>query len=279
VIAIVVPEMRAKRKRPRRAADPDKLAATETAKRDFEAQIHDLTSNFDSAVPETIRDAMHPFELAGLCGDKPLSVVQKAITYCIQYLGGSASETEILAFLHRFWPQIVSKTDHAHRPVPDKRVLRINFTIQKEKRFLFVRSITDQQKWSLNTAKAPIEPNRRITDQIVPFQDRMLAVLRLHDEGLSLEELAELTREFAAADGMYQSLPLLQRVRTCLAVKRAVHEAHFDEKLQKWLSGPPRPERRKGRGEDGMANFVKSLHVRELTVTELWNILRDKGIY
>jgi hypothetical protein len=271
--------MRAKRRRPKRTTDPEKLTATETAKKDFEAQIQDLASSFDDVRPIEVREAMHPFEISGLCGEKPLSVVQKAITYCIQYLGGSASEAEILAFLHRFWPQIVSKTDHASRPVPDKRVLRINFTIQKEKRFLFVRSVVDQQKWCLNTAKAPIEPNRRITDQIIPFQDRMLSILRSHEEGLTLEELAELTREFAAADGMYQNLPLERRVRTCLTVKRVVHEAHFDEKLQKWLAGPPRPERKKGRGEDAMANFIKNLHVRELTVSELWNILKDKRIY
>jgi hypothetical protein len=271
--------MRAKRRRPKRAADPSKLAAIETAKKDFNAQIDDLAGSFDEVVPDDVCEAMHPFEIAGLCGDKPLSVVQKAITYCIQYLGGSASECEILAFLQRFWPHIVSKTDLASRPAPDKRVLRINFTIQKEKRFLFVRSVIDQERWCLNTAKGPMEPNRRIADQVVPFQDRVLSILRLHDEGLSLDELAELTREFATADGLYPNLPLERRLRTCLTVKRVVHEAHFDEKCQKWIAGPPRPERRKGRGEDGMANFIKSLHVRELTVSELWNVLRDKGIY
>jgi hypothetical protein len=271
--------MRSRRRKSKRQGDLDRVAATETAKKDFEAQIQDLSGDFDDVQPEAVRDAQHPFEVAGLCGDKPLSIVQKAITYCIQYLGGEASENQILAFLHRYWSQIVPKTDHFNRPVPDKRVLRINFTIQKEKRFLFVRSIHDQQKWCLNTAKAPIEPNRRITDQIIPFQDRVVALLRNHDDGLTLNELIELTKEFALAEGMYQNLPLDKRLITCLTVKKAVHEVHFQEKQQRWRAGPPRPERKKSRSEENVASLLKGVHVRELTVNELWNILKDKGIY
>jgi hypothetical protein len=271
--------MRAKRRKPRRQADPDKVAATETARKDFEAQIQDLAGSFNDVEPEAVRDTMHPFEHAGLCGDKPLSIVQKAITYCIQYLGGAASECEILAFFHRYWTKIVSQTDHSGRPTPDKRILRINFTIQKEKRSLFVRSPHDQQKWCLNTANAPIESNRRISDQIVPFQDRMLSIVRDHEEGLSFDELIELTKEFASADGVYQHLPHERRLKTCLAIKKAVREIHFNEKSQKWMPGPPRPERKKGRSEPSATGLLKGIHVRELTVNELWDVLKDKGIY
>jgi hypothetical protein len=231
--------MSSKRKRPKRQLDPEKVAATEHARKDYEAQIQDLAGNFDDVDPEAVRDAVHPFEVAGICGDKPLSIMQKAITYCIQYLGGAASELEILAFLRRYWSEIVAKTDHQSRQIPDKRVLRINFTIQKEKRFLFVRSAHDQEKWCLNTTKAPIEPNRRIADQVVPFQDRMLAVLRSHDEGLAFDEIVELTKEFATVDGMYQNLPLEKRVKTCLTVKRVIREAYYDEKTQRWMPGAP----------------------------------------
>jgi hypothetical protein len=271
--------MRSRKRRTKRQTDPDKAAASATARKDFEAQIQDLGIAFDDVQPDAVADAQHPFEIAGLCGEKPLSIVQKAITYCIQFLGGAASEQEILAFLHRFWGQIVAKTDHASRPTPDKRILRINFTIQKEKRFLFVRSLHDQQKWCLNTAQAPIETNRRITDQVVPFQERVVSVVRNHDEGISFDDLAELTRDLAEIDGLYQNLPHEQRLKTCLTVKKVVHEVHFNEKTQRWLAGPPRPERKKGRGEDSVANVLKGVHVRDLNVNELWSILRDKGIY
>jgi hypothetical protein len=274
--------MRSRRHKGKRRANPSRSAATETAKKDFEAQIQDFAEDFNDVQPEKVLDAQHPFELAGLCGDKPLSVVQKAITYCIQYLGGEASENQILAFFHRYWSQIIPETDQTDQtdhPVPDKRVLRINFKVQKENRFLFVRSLHDQQKWCLNTSRAPIEPNRRTTDQIVPFQDRLVVLLRNHDQGLSLEELFELTKEFASAEGMYQNLPHDRRLITCLTVKKAVQEVHFQEKQQRWRAGPARSERRKSRSEGSVSSLLKGVHVSDLTVNELWNLLKEKGIY
>jgi hypothetical protein len=45
------------------------------------------------------------------------------------------------------------------------------------------------------------------------------------------------------------------------------------------MAGPAPPVRKKTRGEDSVATLLKGLHVRELTINELWNVLREKGIY
>jgi hypothetical protein len=271
--------MRSSRRKPNRHADPAKAEAAEITRKAFEAQIQDLAGAFNDVQPELVRDAIHPFEAAGLCRDKPLSIVQKTITYCIQYLGGAASELEILAFFYRHWSQIVAGTDNSKRPVPDKRVLHINFTIQKEQRFLFVRSVHDQQKWCLNTATAPIEPRRRIADRVVMFQDRIVSILQSHEEGLSFEELLELTKEFSNDEGSYQNLPHERRLRTCLTIKKVVREIHFNERFDKWMPGPPRPQRKKGRTEDSIARLHKGICIKDLTGDELWDILKAKGIY
>jgi hypothetical protein len=272
--------MRSKRRKPKRSVDPEKVAATENAKKDYEAQIQELADSFEGVRPEQVRDTLHPFEVAGICGDKPLSTVQKAITYCIEHLGGAAAEQEILVFLRRYWSQIIPKSADQHRQVPDKRVLRINFTIQKDKRFLFVRSLEDPAKWCLNTTKAPMEPNRRIMNEIVPFQERMLAILRSHDSGLTFEELVDLTRDFAHIEGLFQNLTHAKRVRGCLASKKAIHEVYFDERTQKWIAGQPKAEKsKKSRSDDYYPGVLKGLHIRDISYNELWNLLKEKGIY
>jgi hypothetical protein len=272
--------MRSRRKKPRRTVNTGKITANENARRDYEAQIQGLYDSFEDIDPDDVRATVHPFETAGLC-DKPLSVVQKAITYVIIRQGGAATETEILAFLRKYWTQIIPRTDHQSRQIPDKRALHINFSIQKEKRFLFVRSPESSEKWILNTTKAPMEPNRRITEQIIPFQERMLSLLRHHDGGMTLEEIIEATKEYAGLEGLFPNLPLAKRVKVCLTAKRAIREIWFDEKHQKWIAyGQGKNDRPKRLRTDDFSPIVmKGMHVRDLSINELWNVLKEKGVY
>jgi hypothetical protein len=270
--------MSSNRKKPKRQTDSKKVTAAATAQKNFEMQIKNLAGRFNDVQPESIRDALHPFEIAGFCGEKQLSVIQRAITYCIQYLGGSASEVEILSFLHRYWSHIVTGTHYSNSTIPNTRILRINFSAQKEKRFLFVRSIQDYQKWSLNTITAPIETNRRITEQIIPFQNRIVSILRSHEEGLSFDELIELTKQFATTDGSYQHFPHDKRLTICLRIKKAVKEIHFNDKLQKWMHGA-HPEEKKKVNENRITNLLKGIDIKQLSADELWAILQNKGIY
>jgi hypothetical protein len=55
-----------------------KVAATENTKRDDATQIQGLAGNSGGVE----HDAVHPFEAAGICGNKPSSTAQKAITDC-----------------------------------------------------------------------------------------------------------------------------------------------------------------------------------------------------
>jgi hypothetical protein len=268
------------KQKPKSAADIEKASATETAKREHEAQIQELVHSFDDVDPHQIRQTLHPFEAAGLC-DRPLTMIQKAITFVMMHQGGSATEPEILAFFRKFWRHIGSSSERQSRQVPDKRVLHINFSIQKDKRFLFVRTPENSDRWTVNTTTAPMEPNRRISEQIIQFQDRLLALVRNREGGMTFDEVLDATRDFGNAEGSFANLPLEKRVKACLTAKKVIKEVWFDDQEQKWTTTPPAKSQRPKRsrvGEFTLAS-LKALHVSEMTVNEVWNLLKEKGVY
>jgi hypothetical protein len=272
--------MGSRKRRARRQVDPEKAAASQNAKKDYEAQISELSDKFEDVDPDRICEAMHPFEVTGLCGDKPLSIAQKAITFCIEHQGGAASDTEILAFLRRFWGEIIPKEDRKHSSVPDKRILHINFSIQKGKRFLFVRSPDDPEKWCLNSPQGPIENNRKIGEQVQQFQDKMMGIMKKQGtEGATFDELMGLCHEIEDVDGHFQGLPLKARLKAFLTSKKVIHEVSYDERTQKWAIATKTKVERKFKPDHFLPAALKGRHLREISINELWTILKDRGVY
>lgn len=269
--------MPVKRRKQKRLIDEKRAVNTELEKKEYEARIDEIAQSFEGIDPEKVRETMHPFETAGICGDKPLSLTQKMMTFCINHLGGAASDEEILGFLRRFWADVVPADPP--KPIPDKRVLHINLTIQKERRPLFVKAADGSDRWSVNKANAPMEQPRKFSSQVTPFQDRMLAVLRAHEEGLTLEDLTHHCEEFADVEGNYQHLPLLERVRTCLTVKQMIKDVVWDENEQKWFAENNPTRGKKFRIEDFLTTSMKGMKVKDLSVNELWSVLKDRKVY
>lgn len=232
-------------------------------------------------VIDEIMSTVHPFEAAGLCGPKGLSPVQKAITYVMQHRGGYASDDEILVFLRKHWSQIMQKSDRQSRQPPDKRILHINYSIQKEQRFLFVRSPTDPDMFGINTPEAPIETSRRINEQAVPFPERVIDLLRSYGDGLTLDEVVQYTQSYADADGMHQGQPLRERALKVLKVKEALQELEFDAGANKWRIRveSKRGKSRGAKGAEGPAPGAGGTKITEMTVNELWYMLKEKGVY
>lgn len=270
--------MPGKRRKPKRAIDEKRSVNTELEKKEYEARIDQIAQSFEDVDPEKVRETMHPFEIAGICGDKPLSIMQKTMTFCINYMGGSASDEEILGFLRRFWHDILPKSEPP-KPIPDKRVLHINLAIMKERRPLFVKSQEDPLRWCVNKANAPIEQVRRQSSSVTPFQDRMLSVLRAHGDGMTLDELVEECREFEDVEGNYQHLPLHERVRTCLTAKQVIRDVAWDENEQKWFATTSPAKPKKFRIEDYLVTSMKGMKLKDLSVNELWAVLKDKKVY
>ena len=200
---------------------------------DADASQDEEDHGSDKVIDE-ILSTQHPFEVAGICGSKGLSPVQKAITYVMKNNNGYATDDEILAFLRKHWSQIMLKSDRQSRQPPDKRILHINYSIQKEQRFLFVRSPDNPNKFGINNPEAPIETSRRINDQIISFQDRIIELLRISGDGMTQEEIIKSAQSFANVDGLYQNLPLKERVSKILNVKEALQEIKLDSVSNKW---------------------------------------------
>ncbi|KAH0791065.1 hypothetical protein GPJ56_005200 [Histomonas meleagridis] len=234
--------------------------------------------DLDSIDPSEISNVKHPFELAGIPIRK-LSSVQKAILYCMQIHGGYASDDQILDFLHHFWDYIISNADRQLRQFPDKRILHINYSIQKDSRFLFVRSPSDPNKWGPNTAEAPKETSRCISDQKVPFQDRVLSVLKSHKEGMTIDGLAKLLPAYSNSDGLFSGLPLHKRIRACLASKLALQEVEYDEKSAKWFTFNKEQKTNVQKADKMLPMKLRGTKIKELSLNELWNLLKEKRIY
>ncbi|OHT10448.1 hypothetical protein TRFO_20255 [Tritrichomonas foetus] len=136
-----------KRARTRDAAYTDKDEQAMINKAEYESRLLQYIKLYDDVEPGLILECEHPFEVAGLCGDKPLSPIQKAITYCMFFRGGSASDEEIIAFFRRFWKTIGPHTER--KSPPNLRILHSNLSVTRDSLPLFIPD--DNGKWMPNS--------------------------------------------------------------------------------------------------------------------------------
>ncbi|OHT04432.1 hypothetical protein TRFO_06324 [Tritrichomonas foetus] len=314
------------RKRSRRSnVDNEKTTASQQAKRDFEHQIEELMKLYDDVDPDEINKFQHPFEIGGLCKDKPLSPIQRAITYCMNHRGGSATDEEIVAFIRRFWSTIGSASDHQYRAPPDKRVLHINYSIVKENRPLFIR--VDETHWAPNklsptshhsshhssknvsssssssaSASASSSGNSNSTkekdfskshfnsnsnsassamssrrNENGYFQERLMWLIKELNMPMTTEEIAQHCESFKDAPGSFDNLSLLPRVKSVLAAKKVLGEVCYNEEKETWTL--PKENERRNRSDDLLPRELRGIRMRELTINDLWLLLKEKGIY
>ncbi|KAH0791887.1 hypothetical protein GPJ56_004171 [Histomonas meleagridis] len=246
-----------------------------SGKNDTKNQVPDL----NSINPSDMDNVKHPFEIAGQPIRK-LSSVQKAILYCMNLYGGYATDEQVLEFLHKFWDYIVSKAERKITQIPDKRILHVNYSIQKGSRFLFVRSPEDPEKWGPNTPEAPRERSRCIGEPVIPFQKRISTILKTHEEGMTVEELCKALKQYAGSPGMYKNLPYKKRVQACLASKLALQELDCNTDTAKWYLHKEITKNAKTESvKSVMPKALEGIKIKEMTLNKLWDLLKEKHIY
>ena len=269
--------------------DNDKLVAQTQQKKDYELQIIELMKLYDDVDPKTIATTQHPFEASGILGDKSLSMIQKAITCCMRHNGGSATDDEIVAFMRKFWSIISESLEHQHRNPPDRRVVHINFSINKEGKPLFKK--VDQTHWAPNdpgstyTKRSAERYDKTDNSHVVAkdldgFQERVANIVKESPIPLSFDAILSASEDFKDLPGMFDELPLRSRVRAVLTAKKAACELDFDTDTQLWSKiGTASSIARRTRAEDTMPREIRGLKLKELTINDLWSILKEKGIY
>lgn len=334
----------------RKPIDQEKENSIKQTKQEYDKQLQELMKLYDDVDPDKIFKCKHPLESLDekqnrneKSHTKPITLtpIQKAITFCIQHNGGSATDDEVLAFIHRFWSTIVtfslsanSNINYQYSKMIDKRVLRINFATAKDNQHLFEK--IDENRWRLNSPTSLFSsnhnsqktdknsnsnnnsnntnstPSSQVTDILRPrnstntrasansnsfsyssnsrpttrssnsnsrdsFQEKILEILRnVKNQSLPIDEIINKATEFKDEDGLYQGLPINQRVKCVLMIKQVLNEVFFDEDTSKWCLQTKPIEKQKNYY---LPKDLKGVRMKELTATELWNLLKEKYIY
>lgn len=108
------------------------------------------------------------------------------------------------------------------------------------------------------------------------FQDRIIEILKnSRSQSLTVDEIINKATDFKNDDGLYQNLPLDKRVRCVLQVKKVLKEVVYDENTSKWSL----PTRSTDKQKNFLPKELKGVKMKELTINELWNLLKEKNIY
>lgn len=304
----IMPPRRSRPGPKRKPIDPEKENAIKQSKQEYDKQLQELMKLYDDVEPDNIFKCKHPLEKVDdrESGDErshgkvlTLTPIQKAITFCIQHNGGSATDDEILAFIHRFWSTIVaysisidSGNNYQNSKIIDKRVLHINLAINKDNQPLFIK--IEENRWKLNdtiptsasssttTSNSSYRPSTRSNTNFYSrdsssFQDKIMEILKnSKSQSLTIDEIINKATDFKDEDGLFQGSPLDRRVRCVLQIKRILKEVSFDEVTSKWSLKTKQSERQKS---FYLPKELKGVKIKELTANELWNVLKEKNIY
>ena len=324
-----MPPRRARSKAVKNSVDTKKTPSSQETNQSNE-ELGELKKLYDGINPDDIFKCKHPLEMRDNHDSSNnskqilLTPIQKAITYCIQHSGDSATDDEILAFIHRFWTEIVTyglthnigSKYNVNSPM-NKRVLRINLAIPKDGKSLFIKF--DENKWKLNStlaSKTSIHnsfhttvASSRNTQRNAPvtrgmsasgsnsnisglrasmafpnsnenstlFQDKILEILKnAKDQSLTLQEIIKLAAPYDGLDGIYPSCPLHQRVRLVLTIKKVVKEVEYNEITEKWSIASKQSDRER---QLSLPKELKGMKIKDMSIGELWTILKEKQIY
>lgn len=283
---------------------------------DIDDDSDEIIGNYDprASDPNTIEykivHAKHPFEKRKFIESKVVTPSQRAITCCIQMNNGWASEDVLLDFLQRNWGFIGKMNIKLPNNMPDTRILHINLAVKKKNLPLFIQDPVKPLLWTVNTStdyaqisdKSRIILSRRSQEDDIEnesddlskepetleeayrkeredsFEAHVYQILKTYPDGVTLDELAEATKQFEGEAGLFQILPHIRRVRAVLIAKKSTNEAF--ERNGKWsctLDTPTIPEPPKI-VSDFLPPGLKDINITELSLDEFYNVLRQNKV-
>lgn len=213
-------------------------------------EIHHILSKLDIAY---VFGTMHPMETHSTFGTKPLSLIQKAITCCINELGGSATAEQILVFVRHFWADIVKQGERAYKGIPDKRILHVALSNKRFGMRLFTPSPNDPGRYIVNPVagvieKHPVmkeeedateieeeeEDNLETNGAEMVFDERVLNIVWSSKNGVRMEAITRLCNGHETEDGSFRHLRLNHRVRACLLLLKIQKRVVYNAKTGRW---------------------------------------------
>ena len=112
------------------------------------------------------------------------------------------------------------------------------------------------------------------------FEDLILDLLKENKNGLTIEEIINLTKDIENVPGLFDQLPHPRRVRGCLIAKRSSKEVFFND--GKWSCFEHQeiflPIERNFYPQS-LPEPLKGIKFSDYTVEQLWNLLKENKIY
>ena len=279
---------------------------------DSDADIS-IKQNDKNSVEYQISHAKHPFEKAHFVESKTLTPSQRAITCCIQLNGGQATEDELLSFLQENWGFIGKMNMKLPNNMPDTRILHINLAVKKKSIPLFVQKPNDPLTWIVNTntdgqgvmrksksasgivSYTPVQKDKeeeqeetlvveekesffnhvmKEVDDTDSFEAHVISELGKHEDGISLNDLVDETKDFEGKDGLFKQLDHRRRVRAVLIAKKAL--GHCFEKNGIWLTKDKTKEETDFQKNSYLPDCLKSIKIPDLTIDEFYKVLKSE---
>ena len=274
--------------------------------------------DFDD-IHEKILKTKHPFERIHFIESKSLTPSQKAITCCIQLLGGEATEEQLVTFLQTNWDFIGKMNSKLPNNIPDLRNTRINLAVKKKSIPLFLPKEDCPTTWVLNTSpddylnmaksrsllfketRSSDRPESRENDKKEPqnssrlrsledilminedndsFEEKVFNSLKQHPEGITLEALIEETKGYAGVPGLFPTLDHKRRVRAVLLSKKNMKMAEQEGNLWKIPGDGSNTSFKKTiRYNDKLPSFLRTVRLSDFTIDEFYNVLKENKIY
>lgn len=214
-----------------------------------------------------ILQTKHPFETNGFTDGKPISVLQKVITYYINKCGGWAHEKKIFQFINDNWADISQISKKRFQKQPKIRLLHTNLLAKKKGQDLFVKKSPTSFMYRINTGnddipetteeqkreddidileeeedmnedeiKAEYQSNEEeydtpdeIDTKASNFESSLLLILQNQNKSMLESEIIKKATPLATQPGLFQSLNINWRVRACLLHLKSQHEVFADE--------------------------------------------------
>lgn len=251
--------------------------------------------------------AKHPFEKRKFIESKVVTPSQRAITCCIQTNGGWASEDVLLEFLQKNWGFIGKMNIKLPNNMPDTRILHINLAVKKKNLPLFVQDPAKPYMWTVNTStdysqisdKSRIILSRRSQetdqendgedsqkepetleeayrkDKADSFEAHVFQTLKTYQDGTTLEQLAEATKQYEGQPGLFQLLTHIRRVRAVLIAKKSTNDVFEKNGIWSCYLNIPKPPETVRKESDFLPPCLRSVNITELTLDEFYNVLKQ----
>lgn len=213
---------------------------------------------------EAFLNFVHPLEEYSGSIWKESSPLQVAIMSCISSMGGSASEISILEFIKSKW-DIINK--YSRRGVliePSIRVVRLNCTVKRKGRHLFILNPDKPHEWMLNTKMRKnckyqpqsVESSPNISDIIeneekknknieipnedipIPhymFEDHVLEYMKNIGHPVNFSEISDSLKFRSKEPGTFSRLPYERRLRAVLISMKCEGRVYNEPNTNDWV--------------------------------------------